>query len=92
MSKKARASRNKGKKWYAAYEAQDRQLKNQKRKRARHAKKHPNDEQSQKQAKSGYKRQKPTAPNMTEEKVLLRDKAGHLMGWPEFKPKWMLED
>jgi hypothetical protein len=91
MSKKARASRNKGKKWYATYKMQDRQLKNQERKRARHAKKHPNDEQSQKNAKAGYKRQKPQSPNMTTEKVVLRDEAGNVYAWPEFKPRWMLE-
>lgn len=92
MSKKARASRNKGKKWYAAYKAEDRQLKNQERKRARHAKKHPNDKQSQEEAVKGYKRQKPSGPNMTEPKVRLRDAAGHVLNWPEFLPKHMKEE
>jgi hypothetical protein len=89
MAKKKKSLKGKGS--YAAYKASDRQLKNQKAKRERHAKKHPNDLQSQQQAKSGYKRKVPVSKNQTQAKFKCYDGAGRLVAAPEFKPFWMLE-
>lgn len=52
-------SNKKVKSQYEAYKAESRQAKNQAAKRARHAKRYPNDLQSIEKAVAGYKRKKP---------------------------------
>lgn len=74
----------KGKKWYAEYKSENRQAKNQARKRAKHAKRHPNDLQSQEKAKPGYKRKKPESPNNTVPKIYAYDGAGRRQDFPTF--------
>lgn len=87
----AKKKSNKGKGSYASYVANGSLEKNSKVKRARHAKRHPNDEQSVKQAKPRVAKQKArTKGNYPAPKTKLRDAAGNLVPWPEFKPKHML--
>lgn len=77
----------KGKAWFAVYKAKDQFSKNQKAKRAKHAKKHPNDLQSQEKATNTYKRKPPVSRNSTVQRVKYYDGAGRRVAAPEFKPK-----
>ena len=77
----------KGKAWFAVYKAKDQFLKNQKAKRAKHAKKHPNDKQSQDQATNTYKRKAPASRNSTVSLLKCYDGAGRRVASPEFKPR-----
>lgn len=80
---------------YERYRAESRQAKNQAAKRARHAKRHPNDLQSIEKAVSGYKRKKPikrgSAPAAAR---FIRDASGKKIALPSFtdnpnfKPYW----
>lgn len=81
---------------FERYKAENRQLKNQAAKRARHAKRFPDDIQSQVKAVAGYKRKKPvkrgSAPAAARRVIM--DKAGHKAPMPAFtdnptfKPYW----
>lgn len=81
---------------YERYKAESRQAKNQAAKRARHAKRYPNDLQSIEKAVAGYKRKKPvkrgSAP--AAKRFVIVDKAGHkepmpsFTDNPNFKPYW----
>jgi hypothetical protein len=76
----------KGKGPYAVYKAESRFVKNQTAKRARHAKHHPNDEQSAKLATTGYKRKKPIKANATTSRPKYYDGAGRRVSAPLFEP------
>lgn len=77
----------KGKAWFAVYKAKDQFLKNQKLKRERHAKKHPNDTQSVEEAKATYKRKASGGKNSTVSLLKCYDGAGRRVASPLFKPK-----
>ena len=89
-------SNKKVKSQYEAYKAESRQAKNQAAKRARHAKRYPNDLQSIEKAVAGYKRKKPvkrgSAP--AAKRFVIVNKAGHKQPMPSFtdnpnfKPHW----
>jgi hypothetical protein len=78
-----------GKGSYKAYKDESRHAKNQARKRAKHAKNHPNDKQSLEGAKVGYKRKKPlkagSAPAANRTKFY-RDNSGKRLSAPHFNP------
>lgn len=80
----------KGKGSYKAYKDESRHAKNQARKRAKHAKNHPNDVQSTMQQRPGYKRKKPmkpgSAPAANRDKMY-RDKSGKMLPAPAFNPE-----
>lgn len=76
----------KGKGSFATYKSESRFAKNQAAKRARHAKRNPNDEQSVKLATPGYKRKKPMKPNSTVSRPKYYDGAGRLVAPPSFEP------
>lgn len=88
-------SNKKVKSQYEAYKAESRHAKNQAAKRARHAKRYPNDLQSIEKAIAGYKRKKPvkrgSAPAA---KRFIRDASGKKVAMPSFtdnptfKPYW----
>lgn len=88
-------SNKKVKSQYEAYKAESRQAKNQAAKRARHAKRYPNDLQSIEKAVAGYKRKKPikrgSAPAAAR---FIRDASGKKIALPafvdnpNFKPYW----
>lgn len=80
----AKKKSQKGKGSYAAYKTESRHAKNQARKRAAHAKRHPNDEQSVKLATPGYKRKKPLKPNSTVSRPKYYDGAGRRVSAPLF--------
>lgn len=84
MAKKKTTLAAKGR--YAVYQSENRQAKNQERKRARHAKRHPNDEQSAKNAKPGYKRYTPKSSNTTTPRHKYLDGAGRRLENPKFEP------
>jgi hypothetical protein len=80
----------KGKGSYATYKSESRLLKNQAKRRARHAKLHPNDVQSKESAKVGVSRKTPQkagnfpAPNRDK---FYRDASGKPVGAPAFAPE-----
>lgn len=88
-------SNKKAKDQYDMYKSEGRQAKNQAAKRARHAKRFPNDLQSVEKAAIGYKRKKPikrgSAPAA---KSFIRDASGKKIAMPSFtdsptfKPYW----
>lgn len=84
MSVKKKSLKGKGP--YKAYKDEDRFAKNQAAKRARHAKRHPNDKQSVENAVKGYKRKKPMKPNATVSRPKYYDGAGRRIEAPAFKP------
>ena len=89
MANKKRSHKGKGS--YARYKAENRFQKNLAKKRARHAKKHPNDKQVGKD--HTYRRKAPKGPNNTTPRNWnLRDASGKLIPQPAFKPKFMLEE
>ncbi len=76
----------KGKGSYKAYKDEGRFAKNQAAKRARHAKRHPNDKQSVENAVKGYKRKKPLKPNATVSRPKYYDGAGRRVAPPLLEP------
>jgi hypothetical protein len=84
MSGKKKSLKGKGS--YKAYKEQSRFAKNQAAKRARHAKRNPNDLQSVENAKTGYKRKKPMKKNATVSRPKYYDGAGRRVPAPLFQP------
>ena len=84
MSVKKKSLKGKGP--YKAYKDEGRFAKNQARKRANHAKRHPNDAQSVESATKTYKRKKPLKPNSTVSRPKYYDGAGRRIEAPAFKP------
>lgn len=84
MSVKKKSLKGKGP--YKAYKDEGRFAKNQAAKRARHAKRHPNDVQSVGNATKTYKRKKPVKANATVSRPKYYDGAGRRVEAPAFEP------
>lgn len=79
----------KGKGAYKGYKEAGKYAKNRAAKAKAHAKRHPADEQSVKQAVQGYRRKKPMKKGAfpaANRNKLYRDASGKFVGAPEFAP------
>ena len=87
----AKQKSQKGKGQYATYVAESRLEKNRAAKRARHAKLHPNDEQSVKNARNTI-RKAPRGGTPPEQKFYAYDGAGRKTLMPSFTPNYKTKD
>lgn len=76
----------KGKGQYALYSSESRLQKNREAKRARHAKRHPNDTESLARAGSSVRKAPRSNGNYPEQKVYVYDGAGRKTLMPSFVP------